>query len=720
MLLVLILSMISRVESVVSPLDKVTQEIKEMKETVNSVQASLITSVSLIQDQLNDFTEKLSSKFEARLSSLDNQVSTINSNLASLTSRSHLWDSFHLHIEAWNSQLHSLDQKVEILRRSQEEKLNDYFSKVSPLPDMNIKIEKIGVQLKDVGGQLVVMDTRLLSLQDKVSTQESSLSSSSSAPASCDVTKSISDLENLIRSLNKSQRHSGRQLRQDHHTVDSIQNKVDQIYEHIVTNKHMQQDSPRFDYLRSEPQSASNGILTIEHRDEDEFEGEEFNTAEDKLLALFRRIATPFKRVNKRLMTMESLQDKIDTEISNIKLGIETTNEELMRRLSEFVITSNEISTEQTRLLESYATNFASLEQCCSSHAGDLDRFLVTSGGVLDRLDRWTSNWQNVASQKFDRLTQQNSYDHDTIVKGQKLLESLMVEGIEKCKFIGGGRGVRRTTTTTSAPVVHRTSTITTTSTTEDNFPIFHEYHQTDHEQDPDKSDQVTAVGCEHEDRSGIVSVGVTKLNGGGRDYHTRLCDQETSGGGWTVIQQRGIFDLTLETQINFTRAWEDYKHGFGDLTREFWYGNEFIHRLTNSSNMTLRVELEAHDGRTAWAEYSTFRVDGEDDLYRIWVGGYSGNASDSLSAHSGYKFSTVDNNNDLAPKCCPCAPAYGGGWWFYSCFESNLNGEYFTKPDNNGYYRGIIWELWLGDYSLKSTRMMIRPTGVGPLPPDP
>ena len=18
------------------------------------------------------------------------------------------------------------------------------------------------------------------------------------------------------------------------------------------------------------------------------------------------------------------------------------------------------------------------------------------------------------------------------------------------------------------------------------------------------------------------------------------------------------------------------------------------------------------------------------------------------------------------APKCCPCAPAYGGGWWFY------------------------------------------------------
>ena len=47
-------------------------------------------------------------------------------------------------------------------------------------------------------------------------------------------------------------------------------------------------------------------------------------------------------------------------------------------------------------------------------------------------------------------------------------------------------------------------------------------------------------------------------------------------------------------------------------------------------------------------------------------MGGYTGNATDSLSAHNGYKFSTVDRNNDQAPQCCPCAPAYGGGWWFY------------------------------------------------------
>ena len=97
------------------------------------------------------------------------------------------------------------------------------------------------------------------------------------------------------------------------------------------------------------------------------------------------------------------------------------------------------------------------------------------------------------------------------------------------------------------------------------------------------------------------------------------------------------------EGRENFTRDWQDYKHGFGDLNGEFWFGNDFLHSLTSSHNMRLRVELESFYGQTAWAEYEEFRIDGEEEDYRIWVGGYSGNASDSLSAHNGYKFSTVD-----------------------------------------------------------------------------
>ena len=123
-------------------------------------------------------------------------------------------------------------------------------------------------------------------------------------------------------------------------------------------------------------------------------------------------------------------------------------------------------------------------------------------------------------------------------------------------------------------------------------------------------------------------------------------------------------------------------------------------------------------------------RIESERSNYRIWISGYSGNATDSLSKHNGSGFSTYDNINDIAPKCCPCVNSFGGGWWFYryvwctfifiiltfsttwdfcSCFEANLNGEYFADPLDNNYYQGLIWEKWKGDYSLKSTKMMIR-----------
>ena len=58
---------------------------------------------------------------------------------------------------------------------------------------------------------------------------------------------------------------------------------------------------------------------------------------------------------------MEILQDKIETEISTIKSGLEASSGDLMRQISDFVSTSSEISQQQSRLIEKYATNFASL-----------------------------------------------------------------------------------------------------------------------------------------------------------------------------------------------------------------------------------------------------------------------------------------------------------------------------------------------------------------------
>ena len=147
------------------------------------------------------------------------------------------------------------------------------------------------------------------------------------------------------------------------------------------------------------------------------------------------------------------------------------------------------------------------------------------------------------------------------------------------------------------------------------------------------------------------------------------------------IIQRRGYFGEPRET---FYRNWTDYKHGFGRFDREFWLGNDNIYQLTKSGDMKLRVELEAHDGRTAWAEYDTFRcifyrlsclpmsikyirVEDEDQEYLLHIGGYSGTTGDSMTnasySNNGMKFSTQDRDNDLCS--CNCAQEWTGGWWF-------------------------------------------------------
>ena len=91
-----------------------------------------------------------------------------------------------------------------------------------------------------------------------------------------------------------------------------------------------------------------------------------------------------------------------------------------------------------------------------------------------------------------------------------------------------------------------------------------------------------------------------------------------TDGGGWTVFQRR------LDGSVDF--------YGFGDLNGEFWLGNDNLHRLTDTDDVILRVDLEDFDGDTRYAEYTTFKVADEADNYRLLIGGYSGTAGDSMA----------------------------------------------------------------------------------------
>lgn len=205
----------------------------------------------------------------------------------------------------------------------------------------------------------------------------------------------------------------------------------------------------------------------------------------------------------------------------------------------------------------------------------------------------------------------------------------------------------------------------------------------------------------------GIYSFGFADdVNDQGRKFNHRYC-RFINGNtpGWTVIQRRGNFGRSRE---NFNCSWTDYKNGFGDLDKEFWYGNDFIHQLTNEDGQVeLRIEMEDFSGHKGVVYYNRFYVSSERSYYRLDVQGFDGNVSDSLLYHNQMYFSTYDSANDHSSDV-PCALSHGSGWWWNNCLESNLNGRYSEEPLST-HYTGIIWEQWLGDYSLKSSQMMIR-----------
>ncbi|CAL4083246.1 unnamed protein product, partial [Meganyctiphanes norvegica] len=158
-------------------------------------------------------------------------------------------------------------------------------------------------------------------------------------------------------------------------------------------------------------------------------------------------------------------------------------------------------------------------------------------------------------------------------------------------------------------------------------------------------------------------------------------CDMQTASGGWTVIQRREDYG---EPRENFIRDWNAYKHGFGNSNEEFWLGNENIYMLTNTEDYILRIELEDFDGNKRYAEYSTFKLHGEGEMYKLEIGGYSGNAGDSLNdpwyGSNLSPFSTYNSDNDRSS--LNCASMLKGGWWWRSCGRG-LNGLYLTDPND-------------------------------------
>ncbi|KAK7090758.1 hypothetical protein V1264_010516 [Littorina saxatilis] len=215
--------------------------------------------------------------------------------------------------------------------------------------------------------------------------------------------------------------------------------------------------------------------------------------------------------------------------------------------------------------------------------------------------------------------------------------------------------------------------------------------------------ERITPANCvdwlKLDPRSGIRTVNISG------DPITVYCDQTTDNGGWIVFQRR------QDASVGFNQNWTEYRNGFGDLEGSFWLGLDKLHRLTTSQTERdeLRIDLHLWDGTNANARFSNFYVEDVSHNFTLRFDKFTGgNAGDSLDSHRGQQFSTKDRDNDRVGYSC--AKYFGAGWWFKSCYSSNLNGHYMNSssgPNQNGVVWGNFKPFW---YSMKFTEMKIRP----------
>jgi len=165
-------------------------------------------------------------------------------------------------------------------------------------------------------------------------------------------------------------------------------------------------------------------------------------------------------------------------------------------------------------------------------------------------------------------------------------------------------------------------------------------------------------------------------------------CDQKTDGGGWTLLQHKGIsnssnwekYDAPLNDPENpnkYRADWHQpmsaYENGFGWVScngeSDYWMGLDYMSALTYraaSGPVKVRIDIKDWDNRDYWGNYDTFAIKPKNRGYQMIAKGYSGVGSYSIgdafdgvafdgeakqqgyTRSSGMRFSTKDQDNDM------------------------------------------------------------------------
>ena len=172
------------------------------------------------------------------------------------------------------------------------------------------------------------------------------------------------------------------------------------------------------------------------------------------------------------------------------------------------------------------------------------------------------------------------------------------------------------------------------------------------------------------------------------------------------------MIDRRQDGSVSYNRLWQDYKEGFGDVSGEFYLGNENVHLLTKDREMMIYLQVWAFDGTKYAVGLKGFFIEDEANKYRLHAGTYEFGSSDfanDWTFHDGMKFTTAGNDNDLL-NTNNCGTYWKTGWWFNACGNLYLHNVYSHVPAVPR-RQGITSEAVRGDFeSFKKMTISIRP----------
>lgn len=145
---------------------------------------------------------------------------------------------------------------------------------------------------------------------------------------------------------------------------------------------------------------------------------------------------------------------------------------------------------------------------------------------------------------------------------------------------------------------------------------------------------------------SKVPNIKFTKI--GDQNKLAIIEDIPSVGPDWMVILRR------FDGSVNFQENDLGLGFGIGELSGEFLFGLESIHKLTSSSRHELYIELVDFDGVRAYARYDNFVIGSKKEGYALKsLGAYLGTAGDALRSHESSK---LDYKYDRENYFC---------WWF-------------------------------------------------------